>query len=456
MAQGCPGREAAITPDGAGRGLRGHERGDSNCDNETMEEFKAALRSLTERVCRELEGQEIPKKDIWTVIDTPKAAPHVALDVERPAFSNIRFGLSLGLFRLPEYGAVSEAAENDTELRQGIIIDAGGYLRPPERTNLTRALVTNFLWRYLREGQRLDWDQARFDETFDELRTALAGKSVVLHSIMPLSNLNVAIDALDFGEELQLRPASLEELEHWLNPDRTLGPLGAGPPQWNSHYVDRPGVLHARHVVVGQPPPPALQPLPDHLPRVNVNQAITALRLVLNAPIAVIFQEQDSEGMMAFGGRGTTWGWSPTFLGPVATFDEEKGAEVIRVWKLLQTSPNIDLLTLPLRWWESSLLRTGYQDRLIDAWIGLEALLHDRYPVRLAKFLGANEADTTVIKTNAGISYGWRSVIVHAEDSTKVAKRQLLQEAVRLTTEYLRSALLKTLDLPGTFDPNIL
>ena len=107
-------------------------------------------------------------------------------------------------------------------------------------------------------------------------------------------------------------------------------------------------------------------------------------------------------------------------------------------------------------WWESSLLRTSYEDRLIDAWIGLEALLHHKYPGRLANLLGANEADATVMKTNAGISYGWRSKIVHAEDPTKVARRMPLQEVVLLTTGYLRSALLKVLVLPGTFDPNSL
>ena len=43
-------------------------------------------------------------------------------------------------------------------------------------------------------------------------------------------------------------------------------------------------------------------------------------------------------------------------------------------------------------------------------------------------------------------------MIVHAEDSTKVAERQSLQEAVRLTTGYLQSALLKVLELPVRFD----
>ena len=444
-------------PGGDGLGTGG---GGRLGDEETLEEFKAALRSLTEKVCRELEGQEIPKRPIWTVVNTSGAAPHVALDVERPVLSDIRFGLSLGLLQLPEYGAVADAAENDTELREGIIIDAGGFIRPPERTNLTRALVTNFLWRYLREGVQLDWDEARFNETFDELRADLLRKSVVFHTTLPLSNLKVAIDALDFGEELRLLPASLEELERWLSPDRTLPPLGAGPPQWNSHFVDRPAVLHARHVIAGQPPPGDLQSLPDHLPRVNAGRAITALRLVLNAPISVIFQEQDSEGLMALGGGATTWGWSPPPLGPVATLDEEKRAEVIRVWQLLQTSPNLERLTLPLRRWESSLLRASFEDRLIDAWISLEALLLGgqegelsyRAAVLLAELLGTSGADRKTIYDATRISYRWRSAIVHGLSTKRLARSNPLQETVRITTEYLRLALLKVLELPGRFD----
>jgi hypothetical protein len=58
---------------------------------------------------------------------------------------------------MTEYGAVADAIENEPELSEGIIVDAGGYLGKAERVNLTRALVTNFLWQYLQEGQKLAW-----------------------------------------------------------------------------------------------------------------------------------------------------------------------------------------------------------------------------------------------------------------------------------------------------------
>jgi len=79
---------------------------------------------------------------------------------------------------------------------------------------------------------------------------------------------------------------------------------------------------------------------------------------------------------MAFGGRGANWGWPPPPLDQVATLDEEIKLRVIQVWQRLEKSSNIELLRLPLHQWESSLVRSGFEDRLIDAWISLEALLH--------------------------------------------------------------------------------
>jgi hypothetical protein len=85
-----------------------------------MEQFTTALRSLIRRICRELEGQVIEKKPVWTVVNQPGEAVHVALDVDRPALSDLRYGLGIGLLRMPEYETVAEAVQNDSILREGI------------------------------------------------------------------------------------------------------------------------------------------------------------------------------------------------------------------------------------------------------------------------------------------------------------------------------------------------
>ena len=93
-----------------------------------MEQFRTALHSLTLKVCRELEGKEIPQRPILTVVGPPDERPHVAMDPSRPALSELRGSLSLWLFSSPEYGAVADAVEVHPELREGIIVDAGGTL----------------------------------------------------------------------------------------------------------------------------------------------------------------------------------------------------------------------------------------------------------------------------------------------------------------------------------------
>ena len=429
-----------------------------------MKHVKSSLRSLTRAVCGQFDIVEIPTRTIWTVANSPDTAPHVAMDFSRPALDDLHFSLNIDLLNLPEYEAAADAVENVPELSEGVVIDSGGVLHGPERTNMTRALLMNFLWRYLREGKRLDWDENRFDETLKELRGELGRKSIVIHTTLPLSNLKMDIDVLDFGDELKLVPASIEELERWLNPDRGFPPLGTGPPQWNTQYVDRPAVLHARRSVVGLPPPTNPQEALGNLPRVNADQAITALRLVLNAPISIVFHEQVSEGMMAFGGRSTRWGWTPPTLGPVATLDDEKATHAIQVWQQLKSSRNTKLMRLPLRRWESSLLRTNPEDRLIDAWISLESLLLGglqgelsyRAALRLAEFLGSSGIERNNIYDVMRVSYRWRSMIVHGLKDKKFTRKNPLRETVVHTIEYLRLALLSVLNLPRRFDPNTL
>ena len=425
-----------------------------------MEQVKDLLRSLTQTVCNQLKGTEIPKRNLWTVVDSSDEPPHVAMDVDRPVPSELLLSLSIGLSRLPEYKAVAEAIESNPELREGIIIDAGGFLQKPEPINITRMLLMNFLQRYLREGELLDWDAPRFEETFNELRTELHRKSVVLGTTMPLSNLKMEVASLDFGNKLRLLPASIKELERWLNPDQSLAPFSMGPPRWSIHHVDKPAVLHAHQTMTGRLRAIDPQEASEQLPQINTDDVITALRLIFNAPISIIFQEHRSEGMMAFGGHGTSWGWPSPPIGPVVTLDQGKSTQVIHVWQLLQTSPNIDLIKLPIRRWESSLLRRSLEDRLIDAWISLEAFLLGgkegelsyRAAILLAEFLGTSGTDRKVIFDATRISYKWRSAIVHGLSSKNLAKRCSLQETVRITTEYLRLALLKVLDLPGRFN----
>lgn len=427
-----------------------------------MERFEAALRTLTKKLCRELGKITFPKTPIWTVNYPRGVTPQVVLDTERPDYSNLLSGISLRLLRLPEYEVVADVAESAPELKEGIIIDAGGFLRGPEKTNNTRALVTNFLWRYLRAGAQLDWDEKRFMTTIGELRAELRQKSVTSHITMPLRSLKMGVDCLDFGDEIQLLPASVEELELWLNPKRLLPELGTGVQQWNTRHVDRPAVLHIHRKIVGRPPPTDIQALWKQPPQANINHVITAIRLATNVPVAVIFQEHRSEGLMAFSGHNTSsWDQPSSMFSPVATIDQEMATNIRQILQLLNTSPSIELLRLPLRRWESSLVRHSLEDRLIDAWVGLEALLLGkkggelsyRASMLLAEFLGTSGPHRKTIFHETRASYKWRSAIVHGGGTKTLEKTSTLKDIVKLTTENLHSALLKALKLPHRFNP---
>lgn len=49
-----------------------------------MEQVKDALRSLTQTVCNHLKGIEIPRRNLWTVVESPDEPSHVVMDVDRP------------------------------------------------------------------------------------------------------------------------------------------------------------------------------------------------------------------------------------------------------------------------------------------------------------------------------------------------------------------------------------
>ena len=426
-----------------------------------MEKVRIALSSLTSKVCGLLEKIEIHEQPVWTVVEQPGQAPHVALDPTRPAISEIQAGLSLRLLGMPEYKSVALAIAEEPGLQDGIIIDVLGGLQKPEETNITRALVANFLWGYLGEGTQLGWDQTRFDEAFDALIEELEKKSILFQLVVPLSNLKIEVDSIEFDEELRLAPASVEELERWLNPNDFLGVFGSGRPRWDNNYVDRPAVLHARRNVVGSPPSKSFEP--GRMPRFNIGPVITALRLVMEVPTLPLFQEQRNEGLMTFGSGGTSWTrTAPPSPFQIATLDEKHSNQVKAVWDALQNSPNVDQLKLPLRRWESAISRPNLEDSLIDAWISLEALLLGgqtaelsfRAAVHLAEFLGTSGSERKQIFEEAKISYTWRSVIVHGSSSKRVAKKQSLNKTTEITLDRLRSALLRVLELPHRFDPS--
>lgn len=74
-----------------------------------------------------------------------------------------------------------------------------------------------------------------------------------------------------------------------------------------------------------------------------------------------------------------------------------------------------------------------------------------RAAVRLAELLGNDGLSRQAVYDEAHASYSWRSKIVHGSTPKKSAKQQELADTARVTTEYVREALLKVLDLTDRF-----
>lgn len=412
-----------------------------------------------------LAGMEIPQRPVRTVVDQQGGTPYVAIDFSRPVLEDLAITLHLRLPGLPGYLDVVTACLEEPQLEQGVTIDTGGVLRGPDGGDgfATRQLIFNFLWTYLGEGLRPDWNEDRFFETFGELKAQLSDNRVELHTTIPLTNLQMEVGSVEFGGQIAMMPASTNELDRWLNPAGAFFPINSDFPKWNSHYVDRPAVLHTSQSIVGRPKTTSLEDLRENPPHdVDVGNIITALRLVLSVPVSVIFHERRWIGLLSMDNGGFTSGRSPSMLEPVAILNDANTAEVKRVLNLLVNSPNIEALRLPLRRWEFSLFRSNLEDTLIDAWIGLEALLHGRsdgeltyrLSMRLSEFLGSSGVERQAIFQKAKRSYARRSALVHGSSTKKLADRRGLGSIAEWTRSSLRAALLKALALPGKFDPD--
>jgi hypothetical protein len=119
------------------------------------------------------------------------------------------------------------------------------------------------------------------------------------------------------------------------------------------------------------------------------------------------------------------------------------------MWQFLQEMPEFHRLRLPIRRWEFSLFRSNQEDRLIDAWIGLEALCESNrghLERQIARVLGSGEDDSNV-RNQAKIIYRWRDTIVHSLGRENISARQPLRDAALVAREYLRQALLESMAL---------
>lgn len=138
------------------------------------------------------------------------------------------------------------------------------------------------------------------------------------------------------------------------------------------------------------------------------------------------------------------------------TVDSAVAERLIKLWGILNKGIAVQNFDLAFRRWSQATDRLNDVDKLIDYWIGLEALfmpeanaeLSFRASLRVAAFLGHSPDQWEKIYRDIRHSYNWRSAVVHGSSSSKAKlnKEEPLPAVTMKTGGYLRSALLRLLE----------
>ena len=147
---------------------------------------------------------------------------------------------------------------------------------------------------------------------------------------------------------------------------------------------------------------------------------------------------------------------------PPFVIDASVAERLKTLWQGLVDGPNKDKVQLALKRLGDTAERLSTEDKLIDYWIALESLfapessseIRYRAALRIASYLGEGEERTKIYR-DVGLSYDFRSAVVHANRGrlANLEKKATLADITERTRGYLRRALLKILESDEEFDP---
>jgi hypothetical protein len=186
-----------------------------------------------------------------------------------------------------------------------------------------------------------------------------------------------------------------------------------------------------------------------------------ALRLVTGFDVRTVLQYERPAWLSGFNHR-TGVGYSWGVLGPHVAFvqpplflPEEHGAQVRQVlnaFTKMESLPRMHWLDLAVRRFGDAVGRTRHDDKLLDAWIGLEALFDVRRQPqatasrRISAYLGPTGPETAALAGEVWSAYDRRSEVAHGR-----ALRGDLSKTAADSVRWLQAALLKALPDPAVF-----
>ncbi len=159
------------------------------------------------------------------------------------------------------------------------------------------------------------------------------------------------------------------------------------------------------------------------LPRArSIRDAVVNSLLILKPEGAFIGPDWvSSPNPFYFGEPRWSFPTRPNLQSEIAAELTDEEADTVRGLVEIRSNATLDgQLALALRRLQDASIRTVESDKLIDYWIGLEALfgqthqeLRYRVSFRLARFLGTEQAERKAIRNAAYKSYALRSKVVH-------------------------------------------
>jgi len=419
-----------------------------------MDQLRDELRVFLKESCEFLASQPSEFREWIRIVRDDSGRTSFPVEV-RPDFSQglLRFRLLLNKTQSTTFVRLVDIVRQDARLSSVLLVDAGGKPIEEEKTQrwwLENTLAGSFIHAYVNRTKGIQFDEQDFGDLFDDFRRDIESLDSTVTELSPLMNMEIESDQIQVESGLRLRQLSTNELEDWLNIDR-LFPV---QPLARHELLQLQCALETvhkqnRHMAFGS----------DHDAREKKSRLITAMRLITDGFPRLAFTRTCTSSFVTLGSVITSWGPLTVRLGPSVKIAKSQESELIELYNLLGSSPNISGAGLALLRWNSAGDRLTEEDKLIDYWIALESLfvpettqeLSYRTALRIAAFLGSNGSERQRIYKEMKDSYRLRSEIVHG--SIKKEKKKLTaSELTGVTRSYLRRALLKILESEQRFD----
>jgi len=284
------------------------------------------------------------------------------------------------------------------------------------------------------------WDGDVATAVITEARKFAAAEAISVSVSTLLHNVLLPEGGLDVGDGVELVPLSFEDKRMiW---KRLRSRQQAPFPQ---HQMGWDAVLRVR--VDWSPGGDRVHQLAG----LRTRHLLTALRLLRRGPVdsSVTWSEPD-DGAAAFAGaqaglNDLTWSMAPQVGTPVEIVASD--AEAVRSLVARLSGRDDHLTAFVLRRFNLAYGRATAEDRLVDVWIGLEAMFGQastqgevvyRMALRIARFLEEEPSRRKRLRQKVSAYYGARSKVVHgnmdvaADEVTKIAEssEDLLRRAL--------------------------